>query len=465
MSKNSVPFQEDSPLLLQAFADELARETWATISSSGDPSVPPPPWIWDGIWEAVRDTPSDPQAIGRALRTVQGLLDEMESSMSVLSVSPVTADPPPVEGSAPVGAVPDAGEALFPPPPAAPPEPPVEALPPVAPQVPDQPVELAVAPRVAPPRPLGGTRPDLQRARRRGRKGKVKRRRWPFAVLSWVRNVVIIVILFGGWELLGTTIEHSQGQDALRTQFETRVASDGAVRPATSKLALIPASVQAPQPPTGTVVARLQIPEIGVDQYVVQGTKASDLAKGPGHYFGTAMPGQQGNVAIAGHRTTFGAPFDRLDQLRVGDPITLTSAQGVAYTYDVILPPVDVASSDTGMLDDGGDNRLTLVTSDPKFSATKLLAVVATLQLPGVPPRHALVEPVHVVPGSAGWNLEHLPEALSILLVLGLLGVLQSSGLGPRRLRYARWLFLVPVWCAGLYVLFVALSALVPTTL
>ena len=72
-------------------------------------------------------------------------------------------------------------------------------------------------------------------------------------------------------------------------------------------------------------MAKLQIPAIGLDEIVVSGTAESDLAKGPGHYVGTAAPGQAGNVAIAGHRTTNGAPFNRLGQLAIGDKIFLTT--------------------------------------------------------------------------------------------------------------------------------------------
>ena len=67
-------------------------------------------------------------------------------------------------------------------------------------------------------------------------------------------------------------------------------------------------------------MAHLQVPKIGLDEFVVSGTNEADLAKGPGHYLGTAMPGQAGNVAIAGHRTTHGAPFNRLAELAIGRP-------------------------------------------------------------------------------------------------------------------------------------------------
>ncbi len=62
----------------------------------------------------------------------------------------------------------------------------------------------------------------------------------------------------------------------------------------------------------------IQIPKIGLNQVVVEGTGEDDLSKGPGHYLGTPLPGEEGNVGIAGHRTTWGRPFYNLDSARRG---------------------------------------------------------------------------------------------------------------------------------------------------
>ena len=97
------------------------------------------------------------------------------------------------------------------------------------------------------------------------------------------------------------------------------------------------------------MVAQLTIPKIALNQYVVSGTAASDLAMGPGHYVGTALPGQAGNVAIAGHRTTHGAPFNRLAELAVGDPIYLITTWGERLTYVVSQTPYPVLPTDTAV--------------------------------------------------------------------------------------------------------------------
>ena len=120
------------------------------------------------------------------------------------------------------------------------------------------------------------------------------------------------------------------------------------------------------------------IPAIGLDRYVVEGTDENDLQMGPGHYAGTALPGQMGNVGIAGHRTTFGAPFFRLNELVPGDLIYLTDTSGTTWVYNVrrqwVVPPTDV-----GVLDPARQPELTLTTCNPRFEATSRLVVRAVL--------------------------------------------------------------------------------------
>ena len=103
-------------------------------------------------------------------------------------------------------------------------------------------------------------------------------------------------------------------------------------------------------PAGGNALAIISIPKIGVNQYVVEGVDVDDLRKGPGHYPFTQLPGHAGNTAIAGHRTTYGAPFGDLDQLAAGDRITVTTVQG-KFTYQVtsqlVVDPSDVAVLDS----------------------------------------------------------------------------------------------------------------------
>ena len=127
----------------------------------------------------------------------------------------------------------------------------------------------------------------------------------------------------------------------------------------------------------GDAVAHLRIPAIDVDKIVVEGVEVGDLKRGPGHYPDSPMPGQPGNAAIAGHRTTYGAPFNRLDELGQGDEILVTTAQG-AFRYEVQRSLI-VKPDEVEVLDDFGDDRLTLTACHPKYSARERIVVVASL--------------------------------------------------------------------------------------
>ena len=93
------------------------------------------------------------------------------------------------------------------------------------------------------------------------------------------------------------------------------------------------------------------MPAIGVSEVFVQGTETGDLRKGPGHYPATPLPGERGTVAIAGHRTTYGAPFRNVDELERGDRIELRMPYG-RFTYRVertrIVPPTETVGDRPG---------------------------------------------------------------------------------------------------------------------
>ena len=206
-----------------------------------------------------------------------------------------------------------------------------------------------------------------------------------FQVFTWTRNIGAIILLFVVWQLWGTSISQHHAQSQLKSEFDALLAHHAAGSHA-SKSTLISAATRVPSPGDGTLVAEIQIPAIGVDQYVVEGTTESDLSKAPGHYIGTAMPGQAGNVAIAGHRTTNGAPFNGLGRVVPGDRIVLTTTSGQNLTYVVSGTPQAVSPGDVGVLNYFGDNRITLTTCTPEFSASQRLVVVGMLRQPLVGP-------------------------------------------------------------------------------
>jgi sortase A len=127
---------------------------------------------------------------------------------------------------------------------------------------------------------------------------------------------------------------------------------------------------------TGSPVARLRIPSLGLDRIVVEGVGTAELRRGPGHYPGTSRPGEAGNVAIAGHRTTYGAPFGDVHLLRASDRITLDTVDGRSIHYEVIGTEI-VSPGEVSVLADKGDDRLTLTSCHPRRSARRRIVVSA----------------------------------------------------------------------------------------
>ena len=124
----------------------------------------------------------------------------------------------------------------------------------------------------------------------------------------------------------------------------------------------------------------------------MQGITVPDLRKGPGHYPDSPMPGQLGNAAIAGHRTTYGEPFNRIDELVPGDEITIETLSGTFHytvTRQLVVSPRDVQ-----VLDPTPNATLTLTTCHPKYSANQRLVVQADLNVARSP------KPVKPKPGS-----------------------------------------------------------------
>lgn len=175
----------------------------------------------------------------------------------------------------------------------------------------------------------------------------------------------VLILLFVAYELWGTGLAEARSQKTLKKDINQKIAHG--VDPN-----LIP-----PPTPEGDAVAILKIPRLGLEKAVVEGVGVEDLKKGPGHYPGTPLPGQPGNAAIAGHRTTYGAPFFRMDELKPGDPIFVTTRQG-KFRYEVqevrAIKPTDVE-----VIKNTPDNRLTLTTCHPRFSASQRLITIAKL--------------------------------------------------------------------------------------
>ena len=126
------------------------------------------------------------------------------------------------------------------------------------------------------------------------------------------------------------------------------------------------------------VVGRLTILSANINHYVVFGATNNKLEYGPGYILGTSLPGSGGNFAIAGHRTTYGAPFGNLDRVQVGETIIFQTNTN-QYKYQVIEVKI-VSPEDNYVLENYGDDRITLTTCHPKFSAKQRLIVIGQLE-------------------------------------------------------------------------------------
>jgi sortase A len=277
-------------------------------------------------------------------------------------------------------------------------------------------------------------------------------------------TVGILILLFVAFQLWGTGIYEARAQSDLESQFRrelaerrstaTATSGGGAPTGTTSPTAATTPLELPPAPADGDAVGVIKIDKIGVDKVVVEGTTVADLRKGPGHYAGSPMPGQVGNSAIAGHRTTYGAPFAELDQLSRGDKISVRTLTGT-WVYVLVDDPFTVKPTQTEVLEPTVDPTtgqqlatLTLTTCDPKYQATERLVVKAQLTerqtpLPGT-------DKTRVIAGLSGGTESRAPvyaSALLAALVGGLWWLLFH--------RYPRW----TTWVAGaipfLIVLFV----------
>jgi sortase A len=131
----------------------------------------------------------------------------------------------------------------------------------------------------------------------------------------------------------------------------------------------------------GEGLTTLRIPKLDVEVLVVEGTTPAALRAGAGHYKETPLPGEAGNVAIAGHRTTYGRPLNRMDELGPGDIVELETPLAI-HTYRAVEPfdghgnPWVVSPSDYGVVgQEGVANGLTLTTCHPKGSARQRLVM------------------------------------------------------------------------------------------
>jgi len=192
----------------------------------------------------------------------------------------------------------------------------------------------------------------------------LRKRGWARRLLSGLS----VLLLLGAVGMLGYPFYTNLYQNRVQDKLDSQLASPEI------KQAYRDRAVK-----TGDSLTRIKIPAIDVDVVVVEGTTASALKAGAGHYPSTPLPCETGNVGIAGHRTTYGRPFHNLDRLKPGDEIILETPLG-RCSYKVDRDPFVVAPTDLSVVDPTDTATLTLTTCEPKGSAARRLVVKAVFQ-------------------------------------------------------------------------------------
>lgn len=179
----------------------------------------------------------------------------------------------------------------------------------------------------------------------------------------------VIVLLFAAYVTWGTGAVTAAAQDELRDEIIT----DWSQPEKEAKR-----SRPEPPPEIGDGIAVMTIPRFGESWQwvVVEGVYLENLREGPGHYPDTAMPGEKGNFAVAGHRTTYGAPFHQIDLLEPGDRVFVDTKES-RYVYRITQEPAVIVPSETWVVDPvpgasgtPTDRLLTMTSCHPKWSAS-----------------------------------------------------------------------------------------------
>jgi sortase A len=234
------------------------------------------------------------------------------------------------------------------------------------------------------PARAGGNRPYTD--------GEVPRRvGWIRPVLRFVASVLItsgiLMLADAGltlaWQEPVSAFFAAQDQSRLAHKLDVEAGSVVArekllvasIRDARRRLARL-AVLERRRARTGAPIGRIKMPTLGRHYVVVQGTDLDTLRNGPGHYPHTSFPGEPGTVAIAGHRTTYGAPFRTIDQLKRGQHIVLSMPYGT-FTYAVVKTQIVTPDATWITRRVKGERRLVLSACHPLYSASHRIIVFA----------------------------------------------------------------------------------------
>lgn len=317
----------------------------------------------------------------------------------------------------------------------------------------------------------------------------------------------VLILAFVAFQLWGTGVQARAAQDDAETEFEqaqaefeetgtlpggdeggpTTTTAGGGATSTTATTAAAPDTTTTtaagggnngsgnrsipPPPPEGELMGRIQIPAIGVDWYFYEGIDLSILTDGPGHYMGTPMPGQPGNSAIAGHRTTYGAPFNRVDEMQSGDEIIVTYVTGAEFTYgyrstEIVSPDrVDILEAQDFDEDGEADNMLTLIACHPEYSARERIIIFARLNEEPVPiPEGQQRQPVEFIDIDGGSDdAEPVSQTPAVLwgIAAGMIW-LAAYFVGRAWRKWPAYVLGFPFFAVALFIFFENFYALLP---
>jgi sortase A len=308
-------------------------------------------------------------------------------------------------------------------------------------------------------------------SRRAGTLAAVKLARALSAIGRVMITAGVLILLFVAYQLWGTGLHTARAQDDAASALQEQ-AEDAGVdldeRPPEDAAPIRRRQPVPAVPPRGEPVGVIDIPAIGVHKFFFVGVGLDVLSKGPGHYEGTPLPGQRGNAGIAGHRTTYGAPFNRLDELGEGDRIIITYANGSRFTYEYndtyIVRPEEV-----DVLHFKFDNRLTLTACHPKYSAAERIVVSARLlDRAARPPRNQPPpEEAEVVSLDDAESLDGQDHAKTPAVVWGIAAAmvwLAAWVVGRAWRRLPAYALGLPIFLVMLYGFFENFSYLLPSS-
>ncbi len=201
-------------------------------------------------------------------------------------------------------------------------------------------------------------------------------------------TVGLLLLLFVGWQLWWTDVQANREQAGITAELQKSWGDDSRQAPVSANQVDQAEPPVPAQPAEGEPFAIIRIPRFGADYQprpIIEGTSLDLLARGVGHYEGTALPGQVGNFALAGHRVTYGKPFNLIAELKPGDPIIVETTD-TWYIYrmrsslivtpdrvDVVAPvPEQPGAEPTERL-------LTMTACHPMYSARQRYIVHAAL--------------------------------------------------------------------------------------